>query len=206
MARYIGPRCKLSRREGTDLFFKSPIRSVSSKCKIKTKPGQHGAAFKKLSDYAIQFREKQKVKRMYGMLEKQFTRFFSIAVRMKGNTGYNLLLLLERRLDNVVYRLGFATTRAEARQIVSHKHILINDKIVNIPSFLVSIDDVVSVREKVRNSFRIQSALQISQQLKNPDWVEVDTKKLEGKLLRYPVREDLDTIVNESLIVELYSK
>jgi len=206
MARYLGPKLKLSRREGTDLFLKSGVRAIESKCKIDTAPGQHGARRGRLSDYGVQLREKQKVRRMYGVLEKQFRNYYKEAARLKGNTGENLLQLLEQRLDNVVYRIGFASTRAEARQLVSHKAILVNGKVVNVPSFNVSVDDVVSVREKAKKQARIVAALELADQREKPTWIEVDNKKMEGTFKRVPERTDLSADINEQLIVELYSK
>lgn len=206
MARYLGPKLKLSRREGTDLFLKSGVRAIESKCKIDTAPGQHGARRGRLSDYGVQLREKQKVRRMYGVLEKQFRNYYKEAARLKGNTGENLLQLLEQRLDNVVYRIGFASTRAEARQLVSHKAILVNGKVVNVPSFNVSAEDVVSVREKAKKQARIVAALELADQREKPTWIEVDNKKMEGTFKRVPERTDLSADINEQLIVELYSK
>ncbi|MDO2949028.1 30S ribosomal protein S4 [Aeromonas simiae] len=206
MARYIGPKLKLSRREGTDLFLKSGVRAIDSKCKIDTAPGQHGARKARLSDYGVQLREKQKVRRIYGILEKQFRNYYRNASRQKGNTGENLLQLLEGRLDNVVYRMGFGATRAEARQLVSHKSIMVNGRVVNIPSFQVSPEDVVSVREKAKKQARIKAALEIAAQREKPTWVEVDAAKMEGAFKRLPERSDLSADINEQLIVELYSK
>ncbi|MFC4700731.1 30S ribosomal protein S4 [Glaciecola siphonariae] len=206
MARYLGPKLKLSRREGTDLFLKSGVRAIESKCKIDTAPGQHGARRGRLSDYGVQLREKQKVRRMYGVLEKQFRNYYKEAARLKGNTGENLLQLLEQRLDNVVYRMGFASTRAEARQLVSHKAILVNGKVVNIPSFNVKAEDVVAVREKAKKQARIGAALELADQREKPVWLEVDNTKLEGTFKRVPERTDLSSEINEQLIVELYSK
>jgi small subunit ribosomal protein S4 len=206
MARYLGPKLKLSRREGTDLFLKSGVRAIDSKCKIETAPGQHGARRGRLSDYGVQLREKQKVRRMYGILEKQFRNYYKEAARLKGNTGENLLQLLEQRLDNVVYRMGFASTRAEARQLVSHKAILVNGKVVNIPSFNVTAEDVVSVREKAKKQARIVAALELAEQREKPTWIEVDSNKMEGTFKRVPERTDLSAEINEQLIVELYSK
>ena len=206
MARYLGPKLKLSRREGTDLFLKSGVRAIESKCKIDNAPGQHGARRGRLSDYGVQLREKQKVRRMYGVLEKQFRNYYKEAARLKGNTGENLLQLLEQRLDNVVYRIGFACTRSEARQLVSHKAILVNGQVVNVPSFNVSADDVVSVREKAKKQARIVSALELAEQREKPTWIEVDSKKMEGTFKRVPERTDLSAEINEQLIVELYSK
>ncbi|MPQ77428.1 30S ribosomal protein S4 [Hydrogenovibrio sp. JE_KL2] len=206
MARYIGPKCKLSRREGTDLFLKSGVRSIESKCKIDQLPGQHGAGRKRVTEYGLQLREKQKVRRIYGVLEKKFRLYYKEADRRKGSTGVNLLQILESRLDNVVYRMGFASTRAEARQLVSHKAIQVNGQAVNIPSFEVSAGDVVSVREKSRNQSRIATALELSAQAGNVSWVEVDTSKFEGVFKSVPDRTDLSSDISENLIVELYSK
>ena len=206
MARYLGPKLKLSRREGTDLFLKSGVRAIDSKCKIDTAPGQHGARRGRLSDYGVQLREKQKVRRMYGILEKQFRNYYKEAARLKGNTGENLLQLLEQRLDNVVYRMGFASTRAEARQLVSHKATMVNGQVVNIPSFNVTAEDVVSVREKAKKQARIAAALELAEQREKPTWIEVDSNKMEGTFKRVPERTDLSAEINEQLIVELYSK
>ncbi|GAA4891029.1 30S ribosomal protein S4 [Ferrimonas pelagia] len=206
MARYLGPKLKLSRREGTDLFLKSGVRAIDSKCKIDTVPGQHGARRARLSDYGVQLREKQKVRRIYGVLEKQFRNYYKDAARIKGNTGENLLQLLESRLDNVVYRMGFGATRAEARQLVSHKAIKVNGRVVNIPSFRVSQDDVIAVREKSQKQARIKGALEVAGQREKPTWVEVDAAKMEGTFKRLPERSDLSADINEQLIVELYSK
>ncbi|GIU27155.1 MULTISPECIES: 30S ribosomal protein S4 [unclassified Shewanella] len=206
MARYLGPKLKLTRREGTDLFLKSGVRAIDSKCKLETAPGQHGARKTRLSEYGVQLREKQKVRRIYGVLEKQFRNYYKDAARTKGNTGENLLTLLETRLDNVVYRMGFGATRAESRQLVSHKSIMVNGSVVNIPSFKVSANDVVSVREKSRTQARIKAALEVSAQREKPTWVEVDNTKMEGAFKRIPERSDLSADINEQLIVELYSK
>lgn len=206
MARYLGPKLKLSRREGTDLFLKSGVRAIDSKCNLTTSPGQHGARRGRLSDYGLQLREKQKVRRIYGVLEKQFRNYYKEAARLKGNTGENLLQLLEGRLDNVVYRMGLASTRAEARQLVSHKAIMVNGAVVNIPSYAVSPDQVIAVREKAKKQARIVAALEISEQREKPTWIEVDTKKMEGVFKRVPERSDLSADINEQLIVELYSK
>lgn len=206
MARYLGPKLKLSRREGTDLFLKSGVRAIDSKCNLTTAPGQHGARRGRLSDYGLQLREKQKVRRIYGVLEKQFRNLYKEAARLKGNTGENLLQLLEGRLDNVVYRMGLASTRAEARQLVSHKAIMVNGAVVNIPSYAVSPDQVIAVREKAKKQARIVAALEISEQREKPTWIEVDTKKMEGVFKRVPERSDLSADINEQLIVELYSK
>lgn len=206
MARYIGPKCKLSRREGTDLMLKSGVRPLESKCKVETAPGQHGQRRGRLSDYGVQLREKQKVRRIYGVLEKQFRSYYAEAARRKGNTGENLLRLLECRLDNVVYRLGFGSTRAEARQLVSHKSIAVNGSTVNVPSYQVKAGDIISVREKCKNQLRIQSSMAIAAQRGQSDWLELDTAKMEGSFKRLPDRSDLSSEINESLIVELYSK
>lgn len=206
MARYLGPKLKLSRREGTDLFLKSGVRAIESKCKIDTAPGQHGARKPRLSDYGSQLREKQKVRRMYGILERQFRNYYKEANRLKGNTGENLLVLLEGRLDNVVYRMGFAATRAEARQLVSHKSIVVNGRVVNIPSYQVSVDDVIAVREKSKKQARIKASLELATQREKPTWLEVDATKMEGVFKRIPERSDLSADINEHLIVELYSK
>jgi small subunit ribosomal protein S4 len=206
MARYIGPKCKLSRREGTDLQLKSGVRALDAKCKPETAPGQHGARRGRLSDYGVQLREKQKVRRIYGVLEKQFRNYYKEAARLKGATGENLLQLLESRLDNVVYRMGFGSTRAEARQLVSHKGILVNGSVVNIPSYQVKPGDVVSVREKAKKQLRIQAAVSLAEQRGGSEWIEVNTDKLEGTFKSRPERQDLSSEINENLIVELYSK
>ncbi|MFO7762965.1 MAG: 30S ribosomal protein S4 [Wenzhouxiangellaceae bacterium] len=208
MARYIGPTCKLARREGVDLGLKSPARSLDSKCKLEQPPGQHGAARRqRLSDYALQLREKQKVRRMYGVLEKQFRNYYKKAAQRKGATGENLLVLLEGRLDNIVYRMGFAITRAQARQMVSHRLIEVNGKVVNIPSCQISAGDRISVREKARNHLRIKEAVEVSRDLDLvASWLEVDNDKLEGTVKSLPERDDLPPDINENLIVELYSK
>jgi small subunit ribosomal protein S4 len=208
MARYTGPTCKLARREGMDLNLKSPARGLDSKCKLNQPPGQHGDSRRqRLSDYALQLREKQKVRRMYGVLEKQFRNYYKEAARLKGATGENLLQLLESRLDNVVYRMGFAVTRAQARQLVSHRSIEVNGKILNIPSAQIRPDDKVAVREKSRKQLRIQEALNVSRELDTiPAWVDVDAEKMEGVFKSRPDRDDLPPDINENLIVELYSK
>lgn len=206
MARYIGPTCKLARREGTDLFLKSGVRPLESKCKLEAVPGQHGQRRGRLSDYGVQLREKQKVRRTYGLLEKQFLGYYKQAARRKGATGTNLLQSLERRLDNVVYRMGFGSTRAESRQLVSHKSITVNGQTLNVPSYQVEVGDVVAVREKSKNQLRVQSALNIAGQRGAVEWVEVNTEKKEGVFKRIPDREDLASDINENLIVELYSK
>jgi small subunit ribosomal protein S4 len=196
----------LARREGTDLFLKSGVRSLDSKCKAENIPGQHGARRSRLSDYGVQLREKQKVRRIYGVLEKQFRNYYKEAARQTGATGENLLVLLESRLDNVVYRMGFGSTRAESRQLVSHRAILVNGQSVNIPSYQVSPGDVISLREKSKKQLRIQSSLALAAQRGDPEWIDVSTEKLEGTYKAYPDRADLPAEINESLIVELYSK
>lgn len=206
MARYIGPTCKLARREGTDLFLKSGIRALDSKCKVESIPGQHGSRRGRLSDYGVQLREKQKVRRVYGVLEKQFSNYYKEAARQKGATGENLLRLLESRLDNVVYRMGFGATRAESRQLVSHKAVMVNGQTVNIASYNVREGDVVAIREKAKNQLRIKNALEIASQRADVDWVDVNADKMEGVYKRYPERQDLPAEINENLIVELYSK
>ncbi|QWD64137.1 30S ribosomal protein S4 [Polynucleobacter sp. MWH-UH2A] len=207
MARYLGPKAKLARREGTDLFLKSARRALSDKCKLDTKPGQHGrTSGSRTSDYGNQLREKQKVKRIYGVLERQFRRYFAEAERRKGNTGETLLQLLESRLDNVVYRMGFGSTRAEARQLVSHGAIMLNGSAVNIPSIQVKPGDVVSIREKAKKQARITESLNLVQQMSAITWVSVDAAKLEGTFKQVPDREDISGEINESLIVELYSR
>lgn len=206
MARYLGPTCKLSRREGTDLFLKSGVRPLESKCKAETAPGFHGARRGRLSDYGIQLREKQKVRRIYGVLEKQFRNYYKQAARLKGPTGEILLQLLEGRLDNVVYRMGFGSTRAEARQLVSHKAILVNGQSVNIPSYQVQPGDVVAIREKSKKQLRIQQSLALAAQRADAEWIDVNSEKMEGVYKARPDRSELSSEINESLIVELYSK
>ncbi len=206
MARYLGPKCKLSRREGTDLMHKSRARALDSKCKLDKIPGQHADRRTRLSDYGVQLREKQKLRRIYGVLERQFRNYYKAASRIKGSTGENLLQLLECRLDNVVYRMGFASTRSEARQLVSHKAILVNGVSVNIPSYQVKASDVVAVREKAKKQLRIKDALNVAEQYGIPEWVEVDAGKMEGVFKSVPDRSDLPSEINESLVVELYSK
>lgn len=207
MARYIGPKCKLSRREGTDLFLKSARRSLDSKCKFESKPGQHGrTSGSRTSDYGLQLREKQKLKRMYGVLEKQFRKYFEEADRRKGNTGENLINLLESRFDNVIYRMGFGSTRAEARQLVSHKAFLLNGHTANVPSIQIKPGDVITVREKAKKQVRIQEALELANSHGLPQWVSVDVSKLEGTFKQVPDRVDVAQDVNESLVVELYSR
>jgi small subunit ribosomal protein S4 len=207
VARYLGPKAKLARREGTDLFLKSARRPIGDKSKFETKPGQHGrTSGSRTSDFGLQLREKQKVKRMYGVLERQFRRYFAEAERRKGNTGANLLLLLEARLDNVVYRMGFGSTRAEARQLVSHKGITVNGEVVNIPSFLVKAGDTVSVRDKAKKQLRVTESLKLAESMGMPAWVAVDAAKLEGVFKKAPDRDEFGSDINESLIVELYSR
>ncbi|PCI43627.1 MAG: 30S ribosomal protein S4 [Moraxellaceae bacterium] len=206
MARYLGPKCKLSRREGTDLFLKSGVRPLDSKCKADTPPGLQGARRGRLSDYGLQLREKQKVRRIYGVLERQFRNYYKMAASTKGATGENLLQLLEGRLDNVVYRMGFGSTRSESRQLVSHKTILVNGKTVNIPSYQVNPGDVISVREKSKEQLRIKAALDLAGQRGFNSWIDVDTTKKEGIFKALPERAELPAEINESLIVELYSK
>lgn len=207
MARYLGPTCKLARREGTDLFLKSRVKPLEAKCKLETPPGASQAQRRgRLSDYGLQLREKQKLRRMYGILERQFRNYYKKASQMKGSTGENLLRILESRLDNTVYRMGFAVTRAEARQIVSHRGIMVNKKIVDVPSYQVSAGDTIEVREKARNQTRIQSALAIATQVGLPEWVQVDEKNMVGTLRQLPAREDILPDINENLVVELYSK
>ena len=206
MARYLGPKCKLSRREGTDLLLKSGVRDHKSKCKSEKQPGQHGDKRPRLSDYGVQLREKQKIKRFYGVLEKQFRNYYKMAAKQKGSTGENLMGLLERRLDNVVYRMGFASTRAEARQLVAHKAILVNDKVVNIASFLVKSGDVVTVRQKAKSQGRVQAAIALSEQRASCDWLTVDMGTFKGTFTVLPTLNDLSADFNVNLVVELYSK
>lgn len=207
MARYTGPRCRLSRREGMDLMLTSRTRSLDSKCKLDAPPGQHGARRqRRSSDYALQLREKQKLRRMYGVLERQFRNYYKEAARRKGATGENLLRLLECRLDNIVYRMGFGSTRAESRQLVSHKSVMVNGRCVNIPSYQVALSDVVTIRERSRKQQRIQDSLALTEQYGFPGWIEVDVEKMEGILKSLPEREELPPDINEQLVVELYSK
>lgn len=207
MARYIGPTCKLARREGTDLFLKSPVRPLESKCKIDKVPGQSAQGRRpRVTVYGTQLREKQKLRRIYGVLEKKFRAYYAEAARIKGSTGENLLTLLESRLDNVVYRMGFAVTRAEARQLVSHKSIKVNGTIVNIPSFDVKAGDVVEIREKAKKQLRITSALEIAEQIGIPDWMSVDAASKKGTFKMAPQRSELSADIDESLVVALYSK
>ncbi|OWT63548.1 30S ribosomal protein S4 [Candidimonas nitroreducens] len=207
MARYIGPKCKLSRREGTDLFLKSSRRSLDSKCKLESKPGQHGrTSGSRTSDYGLQLREKQKLKRMYGVLEKQFRKYFEEAERRRGNTGETLIQLLESRLDNVVYRMGFGSTRAEARQLVNHRAIELNGRTADIASIIVKSGDVVSIREKAKAQLRIRESLDLASGQGLPQWVEVDSNKMAGTFKQAPDRADVARDVNESMVVELYSR
>lgn len=206
MARYLGPKCKLSRREGFDLDLKSGVRDHKSKCKSEKQPGQHGDKKPRLNDYGIQLREKQKIRRYYGVLEKQFRNYYKNAAKQKGSTGENLMVLLERRLDNVVYRMGFASTRAEARQLVAHKAVMVNEKVVNIPSFLVSPGDVIAIRNKAKEQGRIKAAVALSEQRSSCDWLTVDTSMLKGSFASAPTLSDLPSVFNVNLVVEFYSK
>jgi len=206
MARYIGPTCKLARREGTDLFLKSGVKPLESKCKLEVPPGGPGQRRTRLSDYGLQLREKQKLRRMYGVLERQFRNYYKKAAKGKGSTGENLLRMLESRLDNVVYRMGFASTRAEARQLVNHKGISVNERTVNIPSYQLKVGDKVEVRDRAKEQMRIKSALDIATQVGFPEWVDVDDKKMEGLLKALPERDEILHDINENLVVELYSK
>ena len=207
MARYTGPKCKLSRREGIDLFLKSARRSLESKCKLDSKPGQHGrTSGARTSDYGLQLREKQKLKRMYGVLEKQFRKYFAEAERRKGNTGEQLIQLLESRLDNVVYRMGFGSTRAEARQLVGHRAIQLNGHTADIPSMIIKAGDIIGIREKAKGQARIAESLVLATGNGIPQWVEVDTVKLVGTFKQAPDRADVARDINESLVVELYSR
>ena len=207
MARHLGPKAKLSRREGTDLFLKSARRAIGDKAKFDSKPGQHGrTSGSRTSDFGIQLREKQKVKRMYGVLERQFRRYFAEAERRKGNTGANLLALLESRLDNVVYRMGFGSTRAEARQLVSHKALTVNGQVVNIPSYQVKAGDTIALRDKSKTQLRVTDALKLAQSVGLADWVQVDATKMEGVFKKVPDRDQHGQEIKEALIVELYSR
>ena len=207
MARYTGPKCKLSRREGIDLFLKSARRSLDSKCKLDSKPGQHGrTSGARTSDYGLQLREKQKMKRMYGVMEKQFRKYFAEAERRKGNTGEQLIQVLESRLDNVVYRMGFGSTRAEARQLVSHRAIELNGHTADIPSMLVKAGDIVAIREKAKAQARIRESMDLASGNGIPQWVDVDTTKLTGTFKQVPDRADVARDINESMVVELYSR
>ena len=206
MARYLGPKCKLSRREGTDLFLKSARRPLDSKCKLESRPGQHGAKQSRVSEYGTQLREKQKIRRMYGVLERQFRTYFAEAARRKGATGENLLQLLESRLDNAVYRMGFGSTRAEARQLVSHCAVQVNGKAVNIPSYLLKPNDVVALKEKAQKQLRVQDSLKLAESSGFPSWVDVDAKKFSAVFKSLPDRAEFAADINEQLVVELYSK
>lgn len=206
MARYLGPRCKLSRREKMDLSLTSGVRSLDSKCKLDTAPGQHGSRRGRETEHGLQLREKQRVRRIYGILERQFKTYFKKATRLKGSTGENLLKLLERRLDNVAYRMGFGSTRAEARQLVNHRSVTVNGKIVNIPSYLLAPGDIVAIREEARKQLRIQSALTLAQARPPCDWLEMDPTNFTGTFKNAPDRDRLPPDINEQLIVELYSK
>ena len=207
MARYLGPKCKLSRREGTDLFLKSGVKPLESKCKLEVPPGGiKGERRSRLSDYGLQLREKQKLRRMYGVLERQFANYYAKAAGRPGSTGENLLRFLEGRLDNVVYRMGFAATRAEARQLVAHKAVLVNGEIVNVASYQCKAGDTVSIREPAQKQLRIQNAVQMATQVGLPDWVDVDDKKFSGVLKSLPDRDQILPDINENLVVELYSK
>jgi small subunit ribosomal protein S4 len=206
MARYLGPKCKLSRREGVDLLLKSGVRDHKSKCKSESSPGQHGEKRGRLNGYGIQFREKQKVRRFYGVLEKQFSNYYALAVKQKGSTGENLMVLLERRLDNVVYRLGFASTRAEARQLVSHRGISVNGELVNIPSYLVKVKDIIEIRANARSQARIKAALALSEQRASCDWLKLESEEFRGSFTHLPNLNDLSADLNINLVVELYSK
>ncbi|BAH83135.1 30S ribosomal protein S4 [Candidatus Ishikawella capsulata] len=206
MAKYSGPKLRLSRREGIDLFLKSGVQTIDSKCKIDKIPGQHGIRKNRMSEYGMQLREKQKVRRLYGILERQFRNYYKKASRLKGNTGENLLSLLESRLDNVVYRIGFGCTRAEARQLVNHRCILINNRAVNIPSYQISPHDIISIQEKSQNHQRIKVALDLAEQREKPSWLEINRNKMEGICKRKPERTDISADINENLIVEFYSK
>lgn len=206
MARYIGPRCKLSRREGVNLELTSDIRAIDTKCKLDTAPGQHGQKRGRLSDYGLQLRAKQMLRRVYGVLEKQFSNYYKKAAGRKGSTGDNLLKMLECRLDNVVYRMGFAATRSEARQMVSHKSILVNGEVVNVPSYQVQPNDTVIIREKCKSQLRIKAALELAQRRVAPEWIEVNATDMSGIFKRVPDRSDLPTWYSEHLVVELYSK
>lgn len=206
MAKYTGPKCKLSRREGVDLELKSSLRPLDSKCKLDQPPGQHGSRRPRLSDYALQLREKQKLRRIYGVLERQFRNYYKEAARIKGSTGENLLQLLESRLDNVVYRCGFGATRAEARQLVNHKAVTVNNQLVNIPSYQVKPNDVIAVREKAKKQSRITDSMNLAKLKGIADWISLDEGKLEAVFKNMPERTELPPDINEQLVVELYSK
>lgn len=205
MARYLGPKIRLSRREGTDLFLKSGVK-ITSKRKLEQAPGQHGMRKSRLSDYGIQLREKQKVRRIYGVLERQFQKYYKKALKLKGNTGENLLFLLETRLDNIVYRIGLGSTRAEARQIINHKSVMVNNKVVNIASYQVVLNDIVKIREKSMDQSRLRASVELSEQRERPNWIDINISKMTGILKRIPERSDLSADINEHLIVELYSR
>ena len=207
MARYLGPTGKLARREGTDLFLKSARRPIGDKAKFDSKPGQHGrTSGSRTSDFGLQLREKQKVKRMYGVLERQFRRYFAEAERRKGNTGSNLLGILESRLDNVVYRMGFGSTRAEARQLVSHQAVMVNEHVVNISSYQVKTGDKITLRDKAKKQLRVVDALKLAESVGLPAWVQVDATKFEGVFKQLPDRDQFGADIKEALIVELYSR
>jgi small subunit ribosomal protein S4 len=207
VARYLGPKAKLSRREGTDLYLKSARRAISDKAKFDSKPGQHGrTSGSRTSDFGLQLREKQKVKRMYGVLERQFRRYFAEAERRKGNTGSNLLAILESRLDNVVYRMGFGSTRAEARQLVSHQAVMVNEKVVDISSYQVKTGDKITLRDKAKKQLRVVDALKLAESVGLPAWVQVDATKFEGVFKQLPDRDQFGADIKEALIVELYSR
>jgi small subunit ribosomal protein S4 len=207
MARYIGPTCKLARREGTDLFLKSGSKPLESKCKLQVPPGGiKGERRQRLSDYGLQLREKQKLRRMYGVLERQFRNYYQAAARRTGSTGETLLKMLESRLDNVVYRMGFAATRAEARQLVAHKAIGVNGRTVSVPSYQCRAGDVIEIREKSRKQLRVQSALAVASQVGFPEWLEVNDKEFRGVFKAVPARDEVLPDINENLVVELYSK
>jgi small subunit ribosomal protein S4 len=207
VARYLGPKAKLSRREGTDLYLKSARRAISDKAKFDSKPGQHGrTSGSRTSDFGLQLREKQKVKRMYGVLERQFRRYFAEAERRKGNTGSNLLAILESRLDNVVYRMGFGSTRAEARQLVSHQAVMVNEKVVDISSYQVKTGDTITLRDKAKKQLRVQDALKLAESVGLPAWVAVDATKFQGVFKQLPDRDQFGADIKEALIVELYSR
>ncbi|AXN02161.1 SSU ribosomal protein S4p (S9e) [Candidatus Purcelliella pentastirinorum] len=206
MAKYLGPKLRISRREGIDLFLKSGLKTIDSKCKINQLPGEHGIKKTRLSDYGIQLREKQKLKRIYGVLEKQFRNYYKKSLRLKGNTGENILRFLERRLDNIVYRMGFGCTRAEARQLVCHKSIIVNNCIVNIPSYNVLINDKIIICDKSKKQLRIKASIEFSEQRELPNWLKVNKNNMEGIVKRIPKRDDLYSDINEHMIVEFYSK
>lgn len=206
MAKYIGPKLRLSRREGTDLQMKSGIRPIESKCKLETLPGQFGQRKGRLSDYGLQMRMKQRIRRYYGVLERQFRKYYAQAERMRGSTGEQLLKILESRLDNVVYRMGFGATRAEARQLVNHGAVMVNGKRVTIPSYQVQPGDVIEIHEKSKSQLRIDAALELAQQRKQSDWLDVDVKQKRGTFKAYPEISELPVEFKVNLVVELYSK